>query len=77
MKKLLLSLMSLLALQAQAAVEMKVVFDFSNLSSLTVTPTLTEPQLNLIYGGDGVRLQANDRTFTAGAVTMSFEQAPS
>ena len=77
MKKLLLSLMSLLALQAQAAVEMKFVFDFSNLSSLTVTPTLTEPQLNLIYGGDGVRLQANDRTFTAGAVTMSFEQAPS
>lgn len=51
-------------------------FNFNDLTSLNVSPALTESELNLINSGDGVRLQANNRTFTAGAITMNFTQAP-
>lgn len=76
MKKYFLLIISLISLQIQAMVDEQVTFDFRDLSSLNITPPLTEPQINLIKADNGVRLQANDRVFTAGPITLDFTQAP-
>lgn len=73
MKKLLLSLLALVAISAQAMIEQTATFDFSDLTTLNATPTLTEVEINKVANVEaGIGLNVSQRTFTDKLATLSF-----
>ncbi len=73
MKKFLFSLLMFFALSVQAMVEETVVFNFADLTSLNVSPALTQAEIKKITDVEaGIGLNVTSRTFTAGAASLSF-----
>ena len=71
MKRLLLSLLTLISIQAMGVVENEITLDFSKPWLLNPNPTFTE---NQIPQGTGDVMQVTNYTFSSGPVTISFKK---
>ena len=71
MKRLLLSLLTLISIQAMGVVENEITLDFSKPWLLNPNPSFTE---NQIPQGTGDVMQVTNYTFSNGPVTISFKK---